>query len=675
VSAPTRPLRRRLQLAAVLVGLGGVASTGGLGVAFAALSAPVVIWGMSQDVQPSPSAQKWWLLANGAVLLASIVLAFSAQLLLVGMGFVCWLQIHRACTGRSARDGRVALLLALLHLLLACILTLSGWLAPLFALFALLLPLLLLLTHIEDGMPAGLLASERQLGRLWAVAPGVLFLTTVLFFTIPRLDAGGIGAGAGGLQAGFSGEMSLGDMGQIQGNPDIALRATVTDDQGTVRRGPFYFRGTALERFDGVRWEALAKGRVSEPWGPSEPRAGEEWLTQRILQQPQQGGVLFAIPAAAELESESGKVWLDLDGSWRSAPSSSPVALTIRSIVINPRAAARAAPARHQSPGALAEHSRLRDGELTVLPQGLEERLEPLAAAYTQSLPEDASDLERAEAIVAAMQGDFEYTQAPSIDNKRAPLEDFLFQTQRGHCEYFATGLAVLLRSEGIPARVVTGFYGGEWNRFGGYLIVRQGDAHAWVEAWIDGQGWVTLDSTPAMDVPPSASMIAAVLDYSTERWERLVLDYDLNQQFTALRQLIGSLRLAGGGGGASAISGGMTGAVALLGGLIIAGRLFSMWMQRMAGESVAAKRPTPIQRAHRLGRALVKWRGWEPPEGLPPVSAAEWLVAHAGAGGQPMLDLAWMLYRTRYGGRVDGRQRRAVLGALGMLWRQLPRR
>ena len=99
--------------------------------------------------------------------------------------------------------------LALLHLLLACILTLSGWLAPLFVLFALLLPLVLLLTHIEDGMPAGLLASERSLGRLWAVAPGVLVLTTVLFLTIPRLDAGGIGAGAGSLQAGFSGEMSL----------------------------------------------------------------------------------------------------------------------------------------------------------------------------------------------------------------------------------------------------------------------------------------------------------------------------------------------------------------------------------------------------------------------------------------------------------------------------------
>ena len=677
MSAPTRPLRRRLQLAAVLVGMGGVASTGGAGLLLALLGAPVVIWGMQRDAPASPAALRGWQLANGSVLLGSIVLALSSQILLVGMGFVCWLQVHRAWTGHAARDGRVALLLALLHLLLACILTLSGWLAPLFALFALLLPMVLLLTHIEDGMPAGLLASERALGRLWAVAPGVLALTTVLFLTIPRLDAGGIGAGVGDLQAGFSGEMSLGDIGQIKGNPDIALRATVTDEQGSVRRGPFYFRGTALERFDGVRWQAPPKGRVGEPWGPSQPRAGEERLTQRILQEPQEGGVLFAIPAAAQLESDSGKVWLDMDGSWRTAPSSGPVSLTVHSILINPRAAPRAAPSGQLSPGALAESSRIRDGVLTALPEGLEARVESLAAVYTQALPAAATDLDRAEAIVQAMQDDFAYTQAPSIDNARAPLEDFLFQTQRGHCEYFATGLAVLLRSEGIPARVVTGFYGGEWNRFGGYLIVRQGDAHAWVEAWIDGQGWVTLDATPAMDVPPSASLAAAVMDYSSERWERLVLDYDLAQQFTVLRQLIGQLRVlgGGGGGGAARASGGLMGALVLLGGLIVSGRLFSLWMQRMAGETTAAERPTPIQRAHRLGRAVVRWRGWEPPEGLPPVSAAEWLVEHAGAAGQPMLELAWMLYRSRYGGRVDAAQRRAVLGALGMLWRQLPRR
>ncbi len=676
MSAPTRPLRRRLQLAAVLVGLGGVASTGGVGVVLAVLSVPAVLWGMHRDAPASPSALRGWLLANAAVLLGSTVLAFSSQLLLVGMGFVCWLQIHRAWTGRTARAGRVALLLALLHLLLACILTLSGWLAPLFALFALLLPMVLLLTHIEDGVPEGLLASERQLGPLWAVAPGVLLLTGVLFLTIPRLDAGGIGSGADALQAGFSAEMSLGDMGQITGNPEIALRATVTDAQGVTQRGPFYFRGAALERFDGKRWTALPSGRVAAPWGPAEPRAGEAWLTQRILQQPQDGGVLFAIPAAAELEAASGKVWLDLDGSWRTDPSSSPVMLTIRSIVIDPRGEPRAAPTGRQSPGALAESSRIRDGELIDLPEGLQARLAPLAAAYTASLPAAAPELDRAEAIAQAMQEDFAYTQAPSIDDAQAPLEDFLFETRSGHCEYFATGLAVLLRSEGIPARVVTGFYGGEWNRFGGYLVVRQGDAHAWVEAWIDGQGWVTLDATPAIGVPPSTSAVAAILDYSSERWERLVLDYDLAQQLTLVRQLFGSLRLVGGGGGASASAGGMTGAVALLVGLIISGRLFSLWMQRLAGESTAGStRPTTIQRAHRLGRVVVRWRGWELPEGLPPVSAAEWLVVHAGTAGQPMLDLAWMLYRIRYGARTEETPRRAMLFALLRLWRRLPRR
>ena len=79
----------------------------------------------------------------------------------------------------------------------------------------------------------------------------------------------------------------------------------------------------------------------------------------------------------------------------------------------------------------------------------------------------------------------------------RDPLANFLFVTKRGYCEYFASAMAVMLRTQGIPSRVVTGFQSGYFNDVSGSWVMRASDAHAWVEAWIEGRGWVTFDPTP----------------------------------------------------------------------------------------------------------------------------------------------------------------------------------
>ena len=102
------------------------------------------------------------------------------------------------------------------------------------------------------------------------------------------------------------------------------------------------------------------------------------------------------------------------------------------------------------------------------------------------------TDRERAERILRFFLSDFRYT----LSDPASSIREFLFRKRAGYCEHFAAGLALLLRGAGIPSRVAAGYLGGEWNGVGKYLIVRQSDAHAWVEAWIDG-GWVTLDATP----------------------------------------------------------------------------------------------------------------------------------------------------------------------------------
>jgi hypothetical protein len=126
----------------------------------------------------------------------------------------------------------------------------------------------------------------------------------------------------------------------------------------------------------------------------------------------------------------------------------------------------------------------------------------------------------------------FRYTlakPATSLD----PLEEFLFTRRSGNCEYFAAALAVMLRTLDIPARVVGGFQRGEWNPYGRYFMVRLSDAHAWVEAYFDGLGWVTLDPSPregsvADDHP---SLLALYFDAARMRWYRYVVNWSLQDQ------------------------------------------------------------------------------------------------------------------------------------------------
>jgi hypothetical protein len=137
----------------------------------------------------------------------------------------------------------------------------------------------------------------------------------------------------------------------------------------------------------------------------------------------------------------------------------------------------------------------------------------------------------------------YKYTLDLKRDEKLEPLEDFLFVERAGHCEYFASALAVMLRTVGVPTRSVNGFYGGEWNPYGKYLAIRQGDAHSWVEVWLDGIGWVTFDPTPPGAAhPPSASRwnkLRQLMDNMELAWFKYVIEYDLGKQ----TEIVGSVR------------------------------------------------------------------------------------------------------------------------------------
>jgi hypothetical protein len=183
------------------------------------------------------------------------------------------------------------------------------------------------------------------------------------------------------------------------------------------------------------------------------------------------------------------------------------------------------------------------DGVTSVPPEGRRRAVDLDAGGVTPRLAELAAEvmsggeaLERARRLERYLARNYVYTTDFVGDPAGARLEAFVFENRRGHCELFASAMVLMLRSGGIPARLATGFLGADYNPIEGYYIVRQANAHAWVEAQIDGAGWRVFDPTPPSGRPAASeaglSQLAAQLyDYLVFRWDRYVLTYGLADQ------------------------------------------------------------------------------------------------------------------------------------------------
>ena len=161
--------------------------------------------------------------------------------------------------------------------------------------------------------------------------------------------------------------------------------------------------------------------------------------------------------------------------------------------------------------------------------------LDPRIARLARDFSAGARTSEaRARAIEQTLRRDYGYTLTLLSREVPDPLAYFLFERKKGHCEYFASAMAVMLRTIDIPARVVTGFQSGVYNPISGLQLIRTSDAHSWVEAWLPGRGWTTFDPTPP---DPSAgveslwSRVGLYFDAAETFWQDWVLNYDLDHQ------------------------------------------------------------------------------------------------------------------------------------------------
>jgi len=327
-------------------------------------------------------------------------------------------------------------------------------------------------------------------------AAGTFALAGVMFFIIPRVGQATLPfrAELGKRISGFTDRVELGAYGEIETDHTVVMRVHFPESVKDPEKLPnLRWRGLAFDRFDGRVWEAGPRRRGLLRRDPSgvfrveEARGTGPVVRQEIFLDPIGADAVFAAPHALRLEMRLGAVGLDDMGSISAPASSGRLQYSVESeLELTPPRGLRDAawPPVKQPPGAA------RYLQLPALP----ERIPALARAVTAG---SRSPYEAALKLNHYLSTQFTYTLVIKQETTLDPLEEFLFVRRSGNCEYFAAAMAVMLRSVGIPARVVGGFQRGDWNPYGAYFMVRMKDAHSWVEAFLDGPGWITFDPSP----------------------------------------------------------------------------------------------------------------------------------------------------------------------------------
>jgi transglutaminase-like putative cysteine protease len=463
--------------------------------------------------------------------------------------FAILTQALQLLDARPRKSEFLLVALALFQVVLAANLTDSLLFPPLLVIFAV-SAVWTLMVHtlraeaIEAGEPQ---AARRALTRSLFTMTGVASLATILiavaiFPILPRVRSGALLAGGfgGGLAlSGFSDRVMLGELGRIRLDPSTALRVDTLKGPAP-RPENAYWRGLALDHFDGRAWSVTPDSREfvigSSEMGLAVGVATRgPRLVQRLIREPVVSGVLFSAGRVLHVRGAVGRVERDVNGGLYAFPTAGERVAYVATSAIE-------LPSEAMLEADHAEVPRESGTRFLQLP-ALSERVAAMARAVSRGLGSDAA---RVRAIEQHLRKTGRYTDSPPTHGSEtvSPVESFLLDRTEGHCEYFASAMVVLLRSLGIPARLVNGFAGGEPNDILGFTELRQSDAHTWVEVHYADAGWVRYDPTPpdlrlagahALSANDRFAELQSALEFW---WFRNVIDFDRSRQASALRGL-----------------------------------------------------------------------------------------------------------------------------------------
>jgi hypothetical protein len=371
----------------------------------------------------------------------------------------------------------------------------------------------------------------------------IFVLALPLFLVAPRSGAAALTRSGGALTnfIGFSESVTLGEIGDLKRDNSVVMHVRLEDVQP---RAGFRWRGVALDQFTGHGWKKSAESRRIQSENSEQRRASEKrndkgffqvgttaaldrLTTQTVFLEPIESPVLFAATRPVAIQGDFPFVRVDPEGSMQTRRHDfERVIYKAISDVTEPDVSLLRSDSRPYQ----AMFARYID-----LPDPLDPRINALANAIVVNA-HARNRYDEAKAIEAHLQEDYGYSlqmRATGPD----PLADFLFNVKTGHCEYFSTAMAVMLRTRGIAARVVNGFLPGEYNDAAAAYTVRQSDAHSWVEVYFpESQAWVTFDPTPAAGrtEPISVGFAARMGKYAEALeliWFQYVVGYDRQEQ------------------------------------------------------------------------------------------------------------------------------------------------
>jgi transglutaminase-like putative cysteine protease len=477
---------------------------------------------LTQSMRPGPGRIVTSLLLVGVT--ASIWIEYgtlfgrtaSVELLLV-------LTALKVLEMRARRDVMVIVFLCLFVLLTQFLDDESLAAAALMVLSVWLLFLVLLSVNLTEE-DVSFMAKARYVSGVFLKA---LPLTLVLFYFFPRLPSPMwiSGEGDSGPSTGLSSSMSPGSIGRLLQSESVALRATF--ERGPPSPDALYWRGPVFGHFDGRTWTRLPS--TEEP----------ELLERRLLRVLPQS--MFDYTVTLEATDRLGLLALDLPYEIDGVP-------TVGSRLSNELELRTAAPVVRRMRYSARSFTRFHVGPLAReaslepwldLPSGYDPLTVAWAGELTRAVDAQggggaARERRLADAVLAHFSNEnFRYSLDPPRLG-RDSVDEFLFRTRSGFCEHYAAAFVFTMRAMHVPARVVTGYQGGEINPLDGYFTVRQSDAHAWAEIWISGQGWTRVDPTGAVApwrIERGSAAARAALAASRGRGEGWLHGWRLNRE------------------------------------------------------------------------------------------------------------------------------------------------
>jgi len=481
-------------------------------------------------------------LAVAAAIASVVDLLALAETILDGLvHLLLFLVLARLFTLRASGESRVIAFLSFFMLVAASSGAFGVGFLFVFVAFLLLSTWMLLLQHVLAesepapgrvvvGISPHLAWGRGLLGLAAGAAAATLLITAALFFVIPRVGLAALPfrARLGPLVTGFTDRVELGAYGQIETDASMAMRVHIPEGMGPVEQIPnLRWRGIVFDEFDGRAWTVGQLDRVTlrrtmaQDFRLADFRGRGRILRQEFYLEPIGTDIIFAAPRIMRLEARVLEITVDDTGSVFIAAPAARLHYLVESELEGARPAGVTDAWGYAPAG---DPAFARYLQLPLLP----ERIPALAREVTAG---SRNPYEAALRLSEYLAREFAYTLALERRTALPPLEEFLFVRRSGNCEYFAASLAVMLRSLGVPARVVGGFQRGEWNPYGRYFAVRMRDAHSWVEVYFPSAGWVSFDPSPRAQAEDGRSALALHLDALRMRWYRYVINWSLRDQ------------------------------------------------------------------------------------------------------------------------------------------------